>query len=49
MAEQNYGPEWLSTGELVNLIDEIAAGRGAGLVSDPTPADDPYWPATDYS
>lgn len=48
MAEQNDGPERLSTDELVNLIDEIAAGRGSGLVPDSTPADDPYWPA-DYT
>lgn len=49
MAEHNDGPERLSTDELVNLIDEIAAGRGTGLVPDRTPADDPYWPAADYS
>lgn len=49
MAEHNDGPERLSTDELVNLIDEIAAGRGSGLVPERTPADDPYWPAADYS
>lgn len=31
MAEHNVGPERLSTDELVNLMDEIAAGRGSGL------------------
>ena len=49
MAEHNDGPERLSTDELVGLIDEIAAGRGSGLIPERTPADDPYWPAADYS
>ncbi|QOD05790.1 hypothetical protein [Pseudarthrobacter sp. BIM B-2242] len=49
MAEHNDGPERLSTDELVSLIDEIAAGRGSGLVPERTPMDDPYWPASDYS
>ena len=49
MAEHNDGPERLSTDELVNLIDEIAAGRGSTLVPEREPADDPYWPSADYS
>lgn len=48
MAEHNDGPERLSTDELVNLIDEIASGRGSGLVPERTPVDDPYWPADYY-
>lgn len=47
MAEHNEGPERLSTNELVNLIDEIAAGRGSGLAPEQT-TDDPYWPGSDY-
>lgn len=47
MAEHNNGPERLSTDELVNLIEDIAAGRGSTLVPDREASDDPYWPA-DY-
>lgn len=49
MAEQNDGPERLSTDELVNLIDQIAAGRGSTLAPEREQADDPYWPAADYT
>lgn len=49
MAEHNDGPERLSTDELVNLIDEIAADRGSGLVPERTMADDPCWPSSDYT
>jgi hypothetical protein len=39
------GPERLSTGELVHLIDEIAAGRGSTLFPEGGIPEDAYWPS----